>query len=89
MIFISHDVSAITHLCERVILLDEGRILQDGLPHEVVGTFTSQFYENHVVAFHVVESLDGNSAHGDYPGRMKGVVRPLLQWNTRRIDIND
>lgn len=41
--------------------------------------------ENEVVAFQVVDSLDGNSARGDFAGRMRGVVRPLLPWHTSLI----
>jgi len=41
-----------------------------------------QFGED-AVAFHVVDSLDGNSARGDWAGRVPGVVRPLLNWETR------
>ncbi|MGH7796425.1 MAG: ABC transporter ATP-binding protein [Candidatus Binatia bacterium] len=44
---------------------------------------TLQFYEGDAVAFHVIDSLDGNSARGDYAGHMHGVVRPMLQWSTR------
>jgi len=42
-----------------------------------------QFYEGDAVAFHVIDSLDGNSARGDYAGQMRGVVRPMLQWSTQ------
>lgn len=41
-----------------------------------------QFYERDVVAFQVLDSADGDSARGDYAGRMSGVVRPLLEWST-------
>jgi lipopolysaccharide transport system ATP-binding protein len=41
-----------------------------------------QFYEGEAVAFHVIDSLDGNSARGDYAGTMSGVVRPMLEWRT-------
>ncbi len=34
------------------------------------------------VGFQVIDSLDGDSARGDYAGRMPGVVRPLLRWTT-------
>jgi lipopolysaccharide transport system ATP-binding protein len=34
------------------------------------------------VAFQVIDSLDGDSARGDYAGPFPGVVRPLLQWTT-------
>lgn len=37
--FVSHNMPAITRLCERTILLDEGRILQDGPSHKVVSTY--------------------------------------------------
>lgn len=42
-----------------------------------------QFYEPDAIAFQVADSLDGNSARGDYGGPMSGVIRPLLKWNTQ------
>ena len=33
-------------------------------------------------AFQVVDSLDGDSARGDFGGRMGGIIRPLLKWDT-------
>ncbi len=39
VLFVSHNMPAITRLCERTILLDEGRILKDGPSHQVVGTY--------------------------------------------------
>lgn len=41
------------------------------------------FYEIDAVAFHVIDTLDGGSARGDYAGPMPGVVRPLLRWTTQ------
>jgi lipopolysaccharide transport system ATP-binding protein len=41
VLFVSHNMSAITRLCERTILLDEGRVLQDGPSHQVVGAYLS------------------------------------------------
>jgi lipopolysaccharide transport system ATP-binding protein len=42
-----------------------------------------QFAERSVVAFNVVDTLEGNSARGDYARRIPGVVRPLLKWTTK------
>jgi lipopolysaccharide transport system ATP-binding protein len=42
-----------------------------------------QFTERQVVAFQVVDTTEGDAARGDWAGRMKGVVRPLLQWQTQ------
>jgi lipopolysaccharide transport system ATP-binding protein len=41
------------------------------------------FYERDAVAFQVIDTLDGNSARGDFRGPVPGVVRPLLEWRTR------
>jgi lipopolysaccharide transport system ATP-binding protein len=46
------------------------------------------FYERDAVAFQVVDSLDGDSARGDYGGRMRGVVRPVLEWETQFSENN-
>lgn len=46
----------------------------------------SQFKERDVVSFQVIDSLDGDSARGDWVGPMKSVVRPLLKWRTRLSD---
>jgi lipopolysaccharide transport system ATP-binding protein len=43
---------------------------------------TVHYFERDAVAFQVIDSLDGNSARGDYAGPMPGVVRPLLKWST-------
>jgi lipopolysaccharide transport system ATP-binding protein len=40
------------------------------------------------VAFQVVDSLDGNSARGDYAGPVPGIVRPLLQWTSEFVPHN-
>lgn len=39
-------------------------------------------FERDVVVFQVADSLDGDSARGDYGGHMPGVVRPMLTWST-------
>lgn len=209
VLFVSHNMPAVTRLCQRVILLDEGKVLRDGLPHQIVsaylnaglgttgarvwpelskapgndkvrlravrvrtedgritesidirkpvgieveyevleqghvlvpnchfyneegvyvfvtadqdmewrrhprpaGCYTStawipgnllsegtmivgaaittpepvtiHFYERDAVAFQVIDSLDGDSARGDYAGGVPGVVRPLLKWSTQ------
>lgn len=38
--------------------------------------------ERDVIAFHVADSLDGDSARGTWAGRLAGVVRPVLDWET-------
>jgi lipopolysaccharide transport system ATP-binding protein len=63
-----------------------GNLLAEGMLFVSVGLITDtsvvQFYEADAVAFHVVDSIDGNSARGDYAGTMEGVMRPMLKWQT-------
>ncbi len=40
-------------------------------------------FERDIVAFQVIDSLDGDSARGDYAGPMPGLVRPLLNWTSQ------
>lgn len=42
VLFVSHNMPAITRLCERAILLEEGRVREDGPAYQVVGTYLSQ-----------------------------------------------
>jgi lipopolysaccharide transport system ATP-binding protein len=46
------------------------------------------FFERDIVAFQVVDSMDGNSARGDYAGPFPGVVRPLLKWTSEFVPAN-
>lgn len=40
------------------------------------------FWVRDAVAFQVVDTLDGDSARGDYAGPYPGVVRPIVPWTT-------
>jgi lipopolysaccharide transport system ATP-binding protein len=39
VLFVSHNLQAVTRLCKRVILLDQGKVIADGPAHEVAGTY--------------------------------------------------
>jgi lipopolysaccharide transport system ATP-binding protein len=40
------------------------------------------FDERDIVAFSVIDTAEGDSARGEWAGRMHGVIRPLLNWET-------
>ncbi len=50
-----------------------------------VHPLTRHFEERQAVAFHLVDSMDGDSARGDWGGEWSGAVRPLLSWGTRIV----
>ena len=41
VLFVSHNMTAITRLCERVVLLSKGKVVQNGPPHKVVDAYLS------------------------------------------------
>jgi lipopolysaccharide transport system ATP-binding protein len=45
--------------------------------------FIFQYQSRSAVAFLVTDSLDGDSARGDWTGHMPGVMRPMLKWTTQ------
>jgi lipopolysaccharide transport system ATP-binding protein len=50
MLFISHDLLAIENLCDRVVLMQRGRIVSSGAPHEVVETYQRSAATAHIAA---------------------------------------
>jgi lipopolysaccharide transport system ATP-binding protein len=65
-----------------------GNLLADGTFSVGAGIDTIdpiifQFYEYDVVAFHVIDNLEGDTARGDFTGDMGGVLRPMLKWSTQ------
>jgi lipopolysaccharide transport system ATP-binding protein len=65
-------------------LLAEGTLFV-GAAMSTMNPVIIHFYERDAVAFQVIDSMDADSARGDYGGPMPGVVRPLLQWQTRLL----
>jgi len=61
--------------------LSEGTLIV-GAAISTMNPVIVHFHERDAVAFQVIDSLEGNSARGDFAGTIPGVVRPLLQWKT-------
>jgi lipopolysaccharide transport system ATP-binding protein len=41
------------------------------------------FFEQEAVLFRVIDNLSSDTARGDYAGRLHGVIRPMLKWETK------
>ncbi len=63
-------------------LLAEGMFFVDANMN-TMEPFIFQYQSRGAVAFMVTDSLQGDSARGDWTGHMPGVVRPMLKWTTR------
>jgi lipopolysaccharide transport system ATP-binding protein len=47
--------------------------------------FVIHFHETDVIAFNMADNTAYNATRGDYTGSMPGVVRPLLNWKSKKI----
>jgi len=84
ILFVSHAMSAVTRLCERVILLERGRIVQDGPAQQVVNDYLGASWN--VTAER--EWPDLSEAPGDGIVRVRGVrVRDKEGLTTAAIDV--
>jgi lipopolysaccharide transport system ATP-binding protein len=58
VIFVSHNLAAVEHLCSRAIWIDDGRLRADGKPKEVISSYMSTFSDG---AGHSID-LRGNTS---------------------------
>jgi lipopolysaccharide transport system ATP-binding protein len=64
-------------------LFSEGMVFVDANMN-TLEPFIFQYQSRSAVAFLVTDSLQGDSARGDWTGHMPGVVRPMLRWTTEQ-----
>jgi len=63
-------------------LLAEGTIYVNAALN-TMNPFKAQFWEKSAVAFQVIENSGGDTARGEYTGKVGGAIRPLLNWSTK------
>ena len=61
--------------------------MAEGTFFATVAVFTAAPFEEHfraadAIRFQISDSLEGDTARGDFGGRMLGAVRPILDWET-------
>jgi lipopolysaccharide transport system ATP-binding protein len=64
VLFVSHNMAAIQHLCNKVILLDAGKVAFLGSANEVITYYLNRLPENSLVSSHIT---DLTSARGRHP----------------------
>jgi lipopolysaccharide transport system ATP-binding protein len=65
----------------------EGNLMAEGIYYvsiHIVGSqdYTVQLSAHSAFTFQIVDTLEGDSARGDYGKDFPGIVRPLLKWTT-------
>jgi lipopolysaccharide transport system ATP-binding protein len=85
VLLVSHNLSSITRLCQRAILLDKGRLIADGPTGEVVG----KYLHGGIRASYEREWIDRKSAPGNDAVRIRAVrIRNDRMSMTNVIDIS-
>jgi len=69
--------------------LSEGNYFVDAAMLALEPHMVPEFYEREAVSFLVTDSLQGDSARGDWAQELTGVVRPLLRWETEFSGVNN
>ncbi|MBI4687483.1 MAG: ABC transporter ATP-binding protein [Nitrospirae bacterium] len=69
VLFVSHSMPAITRLCKRAILLDEGRLLHDGICHKIASLYLNSGHGSSSIR----EWPDLTKAPGDDVARLRSV----------------
>jgi ABC-type polysaccharide/polyol phosphate transport system ATPase subunit len=56
IVFVSHDLAAVYRICDRVLLLDRGRVLLDGVPRAVIDQYQQMTFPDQATS--VAQGLD-------------------------------
>jgi lipopolysaccharide transport system ATP-binding protein len=69
VLFVSHNMTAITRLCQRVILMEKGAVISDGVSTDVIAHYLASSIGSHALK----EWPDLNSAPGSQVAKLKAV----------------
>lgn len=69
ILFVSHDMEAVGRMCDRCIRLDRGRLVDEGLPADVIGRYRSQAYGENDTEASVVNDYARNTSKGVMSGK--------------------
>jgi lipopolysaccharide transport system ATP-binding protein len=86
VLYVSHHMPSVTRLCKRAILLDEGRVTADGLPHEVVSSYLNTGTDNTAAR----EWTDPAKAPGGKVARLRSIrVRTVTGEIADSVNISE
>ena len=92
ILLVSHDVNTINHICERAILLSEGRLIEEGAPKHVTTIYERMLFGGGDAAKEGSEDTSESPAQGDTEAsksekelRMESERQALVQTVSERL----
>ena len=77
IMFVTHSMGTVQTLCDRVILLDKGRVLKDGLPDEVVDYYNAMIAEKENTKMTIEQRRDKDGWLLTKSGTGEAIVKSL------------
>ena len=74
MLFISHDLTSIERLCDRVVLMERGRLVAAGSPRQVIQSYQEQALHARVAAMADVDAAAVDAAEATGCARVEAVT---------------
>lgn len=89
LLIVSHDKTAIQSVCDRAILLDKGRMIQEGAPEEIMDYYNAMLAEhtNQTVRQEKLENGKTQTISGTFEATVKDIA--LLNHQGERSEVVD
>ncbi|WP_172197866.1 ABC transporter ATP-binding protein [Campylobacter sp. RM16188] len=81
IIFVSHDLNSLKLLCDRIILLKSGEIVQEGNPQDVMDKY------NYLISQASQDDNEVKSYHKDYGGKEVEIVKFSMKKQDKEISV--
>ncbi|MDE7046153.1 MAG: Wzt carbohydrate-binding domain-containing protein, partial [Acetatifactor sp.] len=90
IVFVSHDLSSISKYCDRVFLLNRGKLLGEGSPKEMIDAYKRVLVGQYEIPEHPGEnSLLGDAELQEAAGKASGVNPDILEYGTKQALIEE
>ncbi len=86
LLIVSHDHNAIQSLCDRSLLLDDGTIIRDGTPQEIVDHYNAIIAEKEKDTFTLLTKADGTYQTVSGSGKARVVDIFLKNLREKRVE---
>jgi ABC-type polysaccharide/polyol phosphate transport system ATPase subunit len=80
ILFVSHDLNTVRELCDRVIWIDDGLVMADGLPREVTSRYLLQVWDRQ-------RRVHDEGMHDPAASVLAADPRSASRWGNRQVEI--